>query len=119
MAKLSELLEKLQVIENEVRTLIEAEGGETRSEGVSASATLPSRGSRPLFAGESIVINDLVKIINPNRDQQQKGRIIGRTGKGRLGFLRIITPDGLEVRRIPKNVIVITLAEYNVLPDYK
>ena len=64
-------------------------------------------------------MNDWVKILNPNKGQQQKGRIFGRTGRGKLGFLRIITPNGSEIRRIGKNLVILTEREYNVLPEHK
>ena len=117
--KLTELLDKLKVIEDEVRNLIAAEGGESQVEGATSVRTVRNKGSKPLFPGEEVVLNDRVKINNPNKDQQQKGRVIGRTGKGRLGFLRIITPNGNEVRRIGKNVTVLTESEYHVLPEYR
>ena len=58
--------------------------------------------AKPYLLNSRLREGDKVKILNPNGDQQDKGVIIGTNRK--KTFIIVKTPNGEEIKRIPKNL---------------
>ena len=80
---LNRILERLRVTEREVLALIEKESV-TKEEAVQRVDT-----KTQLFPGENIAVGNLVKVKNPSRSQQRKGRVVGRAIVS-SGFLHLV-----------------------------
>lgn len=57
---------------------------------------------KPYLLNSRLQEGDRVKILNPNGDQQDRGIIIGTNKK--KTFIIVKTPNGEEIKRIPKNL---------------
>ena len=92
VAKLTEALHQLALAQSNVDNVLK--------DLMSSSSTSTS----VLFPGHTYVVGDFVGIVNPGSDQDDKGHIVGRTGKGSNGFLKVKTPSGIIISRTPGKV---------------
>ena len=98
---LVQALEDLDLTYKRVRTLLKREID--RHQGVD---DYPSTTPHTLFPGYPFKVGDQVQIKNPKLGQQKKGIVIGRTGEGDKGFIKVRTPNQRVLNRGPQNLVL-------------
>ena len=101
---LSEAIAKLQIAQlqlDRVLTRIREQGNEDENN-EETSREEHQESEEPFLLNSTIRRGDRVLIINPNRDQEDRGVAIG-TNRAQT-FIIVRTPNGSKIKRIPKNL---------------
>ena len=99
--KATDKLDKLLITQQQTNTEIKKTRAAVKALRARLTHDQERQNSREIIPGSGLRKGDKVKVLNPNKGQEKRGTVVGKT---RGNFVKLETPDKATIKRLSKNL---------------
>ena len=101
LTRITEKLDSLILTQQQTNTEIRETRAAVRALRARLTHDQERQNSREIIPGSGLRKGDKVKVLNPNKGQEKRGTVVGKT---RDNLIKLETPGKATIKRLPKNL---------------